>query len=374
MDAPTATEKEVYRQIFDIIRPRSESPEWMLWFFLSFLVLIAALVIGEAIIIRKRHRRHLHRSFRSLAEEKGLTETEVGIIWRIAAEASPTNPLIVLGSLGAFNRGVDRLIEKIGPDDQASRRNLEEWLVLIRRKLRFDELPVGWALKTTRDIPEGQRLLAGFKRDDQTRFCTCLVVEVDASGILVSPLIRADEEAFDKVSEEDVVYVRFWRHGDTEYKFRTRLLPDSGHGRGTLLLGHADELERVQRRDFFRLGTRIPASLYDLPPDVDPSTPPGEIVIEPGTPPSYEAIIVDLSAGGLLASTTVQKDDDEHFTIGASLDGEFSLAGIVCQLVRSEPRGEDRYLQHLEFTNVNDTLQDRLVRQIHNAQVRQNRA
>ena len=97
-------------------------------------------------------------------------------------------------------------------------------------------------------------------------------------------------------------------------------------------------------------------------------------MIEPGTPPSFEAVIVNLSAGGLLASTTIQRDDDEHFIVDASLDGEFSLAGIVCQLVRSEPRGEGRYLQHLEFTNVNDTLQDRLVRQIHNAQVRQNRA
>jgi c-di-GMP-binding flagellar brake protein YcgR len=374
MDAPAATEKEVYRQIFDIIRPRSESPEWMLWFFLVFLALIAVLVTTEAIVIRRRHRRHLHRSFRSLAEEKGLTETEEGIIWQVAAEASPYNPLIVLGSLAAFNRGVDRLIQKIGPDDKDSLRNLDEWLVLLRRKLRFDELPAGWSLKTTRDIPDGQRLLAGFKHDGQTRFCTCLVAEVSASGILVSPLVREDEEAFRSVTGNDVVYVRFWRHGDTEYKFRTRLLPDSGHGRGTLLLGHADELERVQRRDFFRLGTHIPASLYDLPPDVDPSTPPGEIVIDPGTPPSYEAVIVDLSAGGLLASTAIQKDDDEHFIVDTSLDGEFSLAGIVCQLVRSEPRGEDRYLQHLEFTNVNDTLQDRLVRQIHNAQVRQNKA
>ncbi len=253
MDAPAVSRKQAYSDIFDIIRPRSESPDYYLWVFLGFLALIVVLVVVEAYILRRRHRAHTHRTFRSLAEEKGLTHTEEEIVWKIAEGVSSGNPPIVLSSMSAFNQGVNHLIQKIGTDDPISLRNLDEWLVLIRRKLRFDELPAGWAFKTTRDIPDGQRLLAGFKHEDQTRFCTCLVAEVDGAGILVSPLLRTDEEAFREVSEEDVVYVRFWRHGDTEYKFRTKLLPGSDAGPGTLLLAHAEELDRVQRRDFFRV-------------------------------------------------------------------------------------------------------------------------
>ena len=371
MDAAASTEEEVYRQIFDIIRPRSDSPEWMFWFFLAFLALIVVLVVSEALIIRNRHRKHLHRMFRNLAAEKGLSEPEEDLVWRIAAEASPRNPLVALGSLAAFNRGVDRLTEKIGADDRVSLHSLDEWLVLIRRKLRFDELPAGWVLKTTRDISEGQRLLAGFKHNDQTRFCTCLVVETDASGILVSPLLRSDEEALGSVSEDDVVYVRFWRHGDTEYKFRTRLLSESGMAGGTILLDHAKEMERVQRRDFFRLNVRIPIKLYALPGGTDLETPPSEIPTEPDAVPGCEAVVTNLSAGGLLARAAEPGHEGDYLIIDPAYDGSFSLAGIVCQLIRSERRGEDRHVLHLEFANVSDTLQDRLVRQIHRAQIRQ---
>ncbi len=110
-----------------------------------------------------------------------------------------------------------------------------------------------------------------------------------------------------------------------------------------------------------------------MPAEEGPETPAGEVTIGSEARPAYQPIIIDLSAGGFLVSADEERTQDELFVIDPSYDGEFSLAGVICQLIRSEDRGEGRYLHHLEFTNVNDTLQDRLVRQIHRTQVKQSR-
>ena len=52
MDSPAG--KDAYREFFDIIRPRSESPEWMLWAFLGLAAALVALMWGGAVVMRRQ--------------------------------------------------------------------------------------------------------------------------------------------------------------------------------------------------------------------------------------------------------------------------------------------------------------------------------
>ncbi len=187
--------EEAYKAFFDMIRPRPQWGGWKLWFLISLSLLLVALLWRGAAVIRRRNERFLRRVFHNLSVEKGLSEEDEALMWRMSAEGKLINPLLVFSSMSTFNDGVGRELRRLPEGETPQLKDLEDRLQALRRKLRFDERPLGWTLGHTREIPPGQRLRVGFKREGDTRFCSCTAVEVDERGISVTPIVTEDQEA-----------------------------------------------------------------------------------------------------------------------------------------------------------------------------------
>ncbi len=368
MKDPSA-KKEAYEQLFEIIRPRPETSGWVLWALVGFVLGFVALLWVGTVVLRRRDERHIRRAFEKLSQERGLTDAEGAVLFQMAQAVKLENPLMAFSSVSAFENGMDRVLETVPAGDGDRRAELVGLFQSLRQKLRFDALPPQWALRHSRQIPIGTRMLVGFKRGEQARFCSCVVVENDALAMLVAPLVKADEAALRQVADEETLYIRFWMQGDTEYKFRSRLLPATDAGRETLLLDHAKDLVRLQRRDFFRLPVNIPLRFFDLPDEEAAERSPADIDIDGEASPRMEGALVNLSAGGGALHASVGLASDDLLVIDPMFRGDFSLGGVVCKVIRSKQEEGDAFTHYLEFVNVGGALQDRLVQKLYQRQL-----
>lgn len=348
-----------YQTLFALLRERGETPAWMIAVFLLFLVLVVGIIYWGWRRQREREAAYLHRSFNALAEEKGLDEEESQQVWNLALAGRCEHPLLLLSSASAFDQCVTSAPDAIP----------ESRLPMLRHKLGFTVRPLGWALVHTREIAVGQHLWVGFKRGETARFCHCVLVENNGDGLLVTPIVKADEDAFKDVRENDLIYTRFWRRGDTEYQFRTGLLPQTDPDRVTLWLAHTDQISRVQRRDFFRLPVRIPVAIHSIGNAEDAELPPETLRARSSTPSAHGAI-TDLSAGGAALLIAKPMAFGAHIWLAPTGQSPFALFGIACRVLDISSEGPDAHRHRLEFVNLDDVQQDALARQIHHAQIR----
>ena len=361
--------KEAYESLFDVIRPRSETSLWELWTLVVLTLVVVGLIWGGAWARRRREEARTRQAFRLLAAERGLVPEEQELLYRMARGLGKANPLFVFASIAAFEKGVDLLLSGIREDDATARQGMVDLLQSLRQKLGFDTLPEEWALRHSRQIPVGTRLMVGFKREGQTRFCSCVVVETDPLAVTAAPMLRADEEALDQVPAGQRLYVRFWLLGDTEYKFRSELLPRADSEPGSVRLAHADEMVRPQRRDFFRLAVRIPLVLYALPDEETATRLPGDIEIGEGVSPRLEGVVVNMSAGGAAFRAREGLDTEERVVMDPLHKGLFPLAGIVCKAIAAQETDGGGVTSYLEFVNVSSAMEDRLVQKLYQRQL-----
>ena len=366
MKPPVLSNPEGF-DVFDALAYRSGAPLWMLWSLLGFVFLGVILLWGGAVMIRRREERHVRKGFHLLADERGLNEVEEALLLKLVTAARPENLLTIFVSVAIFERGVDALMAGVSsaPGDSG---DLAAGLKHLRKKLGFDRLPERWTLRHSRQIPLETRLMVGFKRVERTRFCTCVVVDSDPLKLEVSPLLRHDETALEEVAAGERFYVRFWMNGDTEYKFRSTLLEETGSQRSTLFLAHSDHLERLQQRDFFRLRVHIPIKLYGHDAEKEICSP-SEVSIEDPAQYRAQAVLEDLSAGGAAIHADETLDEGELLVVDPAYRGDFSLAGVVCRVLRSEKSKESGQIYYLEFVNATRSLQDRLVRELYKKQL-----
>lgn len=348
-----------YQTLFDLLRERAETPAWMIAVFLLFLVLVVGIIYWGWRMQRRREAAYLRRSFNALAEEKGLDEEETQQVWNLAVAGLCEQPLLLLSSASAFDRCVNNAPDAVP----------ESRLPMLRHKLGFSIRPLGWALAHTREIAVGQHLWVGFKRGETARFCHCVLVENTGDGLLVTPIVKADEEAFKDVREDDLIYARFWRRGDTEYQFRTSLLPQTDPDRVTLWLAHTDQISRVQRRDFFRLPVRIPVAIHNIGNAEDAELPP-ETLRARSSAPIAHGTLTDLSAGGAALVVPQPLAFGAHIFLAPTGQSPFALSGIAGRVLDMSSEGRNIHHHRLEFTNLDDVRQDSLARQIHHAQIR----
>ncbi|MDP6775737.1 MAG: PilZ domain-containing protein [Candidatus Latescibacteria bacterium] len=361
--------KEAYERLFDIIRPRSETSGWELGALFGLIVLVVGLIWGGSRIRRRREEARTRQAFRLLAQERSLDPEEQALLHRMASSLGKANPLFVFASIAAFEKGVDLLVSEAAQGDAVALRDTADRLQSLRQKLGFDTIPDKWALRHSRQIPVGTRLMVGFKQEDQTRFCSCVVVETDPLAITVAPMLRGDEEALVQVPVGQRLYVRFWLQGDTEYKFRSELLPSEDSEPGSLRLAHAVEMVRLQRRDFFRLPVRIPMVFYALKDEEAARRLPADIQVGEDVQPRLEGVLVNLSAGGAAFRAEGGLDPEERVVMDPLYKGLFPLAGIVCKAIGSRAAGGGEVTSYVEYLNVSSAMQDRLVQKLYQRQL-----
>ena len=348
-----------YESLLPLIRLRGEAPEWITPLLLGFLVALLLSMIAYPFIRRFRWQRQLWQTFSGSAKERGLGPNEQQLLEGIAKTDKMKHPLLLLTSLKAFDEHVGKYADQVdrrsADPDPPQLKEISE----IRRKLGFDRPAPGQPVYSTREIEAGQTIMLWPVKGGPRGFCSCFVIHVDEHAITVVPLIKDEDKHLSALGEGDKVKVRFWREGDTEYRFRSQVvetMPETT----TMKIRHSQHLEHLQKRDFFRLETNFPLTLF---PVTQRSGTEEEETAAKG-PAVIEANVVDVSGGGLGIVTRSEIEEGTALTIDPKFDDSFPLAGLVCRVVRvfKHPKGTG---MSLEFVDLPTTRERDLVHTIY---------
>ena len=243
--------------ILPLLRPRSAEPTLftqVVWYL--FWVGIAVLL---ALYIRRwlSHRRQRTREFQAAANAAGLTAEQTELLYSIARQQKMKSPPRLLSSPQVFDRQAGAYADIV----VARNRHDPELAAIgqIRAALDFDDLDLEQSMSSTRQIDRGQTVMISVDRDtaEDELLYPWLVLERDEGALTLAPVLRAKGEPDLELRLGEEVTARFWREGDTEYQFVTKVLRRS-RTEHSLDVRHAS-VEREQNRDFYRIDVDFPA-------------------------------------------------------------------------------------------------------------------
>ena len=344
---------ESFRKVLPYFQLRSEH----LW--LADVVMVIALlaVLGGVIwtvVKRRRWERHAHEGFRFAAQERGLSPGQIELLRRIAREGGMRHPLLILTSLNEFDRQLGGFLRR---EAEPKDRRVGESLAHIRTLLGFDELPTGNPMSTTRELKVGQRLMVWPEKGGSKGFCQCVVSHRDDEAIAAVPLLRLDDNCLTELQPDDRIKVRFWRDHDTEYRFRSRILKFYPHTT-SIVIEHVEKLERVQKRDFFRLGVHFNIRFNAIDSGDEGTKHSADSAATP-----IEGSVHDLSGGGLSMTTESEIPSTHLLLVDSSLEVPFPLEDLVCRVIGQEELTRGKRV-HLEFVDISRKAQGDLVHAI----------
>ena len=328
-----------YRSLLPLLRLRGENPEWLL----SLLALAVAVSVGYAIVYSYRARCRRWRAFYEHGRKLGLLPAQIQLLERIAIRGRMRRPTLLLDSLQTFDRQTARYSSDETTEDIAR----------IRWLLGFDQAEKEHPLLSTHQLDLGQSLMVWPVKGGPRGFMQYVIIDIDERAIHLAPLMHKDDKRMQAMSAGDLIKARYWREGDTEYRFRSRIL-DSAPDTSTIAIKHCDDLQRVQQRDFFRLGVYFELALHSLTDDGQPST--------------VSGVVVDISGGGLGFITATPVDLDTAFEIDRDFAGPFPLQEARCRSIsrQKHPMG---WRIRLEFIDLPSRQEDEIVRCIYQHQL-----
>lgn len=344
-----------YRPILSQIQLRGSYPVWLPDLIVGLLLFVIIASLTYPLVRHWLWRRQTYRQLASSARERGLNMAQTALLEQIARKARLRQPLLLLTSLSAFDRRIGNFAKQLkGPDRDATLEQLGE----IRFALGFDRTPLDVPLHATRQLLVGQRLQIYPARGDRGGFAQCVLVSADQRGLSAVPLLRRDEERLCNLEPGERLKVRFWREGDTEYRFRSTVLecvPETT----TLVIGHVDKLERIQKRDFFRLEVQFELSLAIVSETSEPESELQE---------SVSGTVVDISGGGLGLFSAQALEVGTLLQIPEKIATPFPIAGLRCQVSECRQQGQ-QYKSGLEFVDISSRQQSEIVRIIYQKQI-----
>ena len=354
-----------YRPILPWIRPRSESFPWLTEVLLVVLFLFIVVVLISYLIRKYRWNRHTWHTFLNNAHERGVNEEQSKLLMKIARHDRMKHPFLLLSSINAFDRHVGRYAARLTHKNTAGNNPVLDEISHIRRTLGFDQISPAQPLHTTREIEPGQTLMVWPVKGRMKGFTQCVVVYRDDYAITAVPLLREADRHLDALVPGDRLKVRFRRKGDTEYRFRTEIL-DTVPETTTVIIRHADHLERIQKRDLFRLDVNFPLTLYPAPEKGDPEGSSGNGHTDTVIP--FEGRAIDISGGGLGVLTQKKVPAGSALVIDPAFKGPFPLAHIRCK-VMGQVKTSQGYRVHLEFISLSREQEEELVHRIYQQEI-----
>jgi len=357
-----------FRTVTPYFRLRYDSP-WeyeLLTYFVIAVALTAAVSIAIASVVRRyRDRKRAKQSFRHISVERGLSESQCRQLEMISIEARIVDPLLLFSSLTTFDRSVAQYLKQQTNGHVAGNTKLVDRIYKIRQRLGFDQVPTSHLLPSTRELPLGQKLMVWPANGGRSGFCQCAVTHREDQAITAVPVLREDEGFFATLGSGDLVKVRFWRDDDTEYRFRSRIIESVPETTG-ITIAHGDTLQRIQKRDFFRLEVQFDVVLYVVPSTKAEGVAKAGVTAVSGTP--VAATVTDISGGGMSAIIDGPVPDDHVFVVDPKFEGAFPIAGINCVII-DQVSSPDGLQTRLEFRDLGGRSESDLVNAIYRHQI-----
>lgn len=362
------------RDILPLLRPRSAEPtlfSQVVWYLLwSGVALLLALYVTRWI----SHRRRRAKEFNTQAAAMGLSARQTALLYKIARSQRMQSPPRLLTSARVFDRQAGAYADGLAARD----RQHPELAAIgqVRSDLSFDDLDLDQSLSSTRQMDRGQTVMIWAEDGPHGTegFVPWLVLERDEAALTLAPVLRTGEEPETQFRRGEEITGRFWREGDTEYRFVTEILR-KGRSEHALDVRHAT-VERMQHRDFYRIDVDFPADFLVLPAVDDQKNADTDVMSEAAIElldqdqqqaadePEVEVDrfasatrvrgrVVNLSAGGLAIDVSADgpaAEEGSLWIVSPTFEGQFALAELTCVPVSTEPApgGERRIKMRFE--------------------------
>lgn len=150
---------------------------------------------------------------------------------------------------------------------------------------------------------------------------------------------------------------------DAVYTFKCPVVVVNDEGL-KLAMPEAEDVQRVQRREFVRVPTSLPCLAE---PEVEPET------LRFG--PAFKASLQDISGGGcsLLSPGELERGARLRLTLDLPEEGSFCLMGRIMRVVKVQTHQGPRYSLGLDFGPMVEGLRSKLIRYVFALQVEQAR-
>lgn len=303
---------------------------------LILLLLLPALVLAMRAGLRRRRRR---AQFQRRAQGKGLKPAQRRLLWNLACQQR-RNPVLLLRSASAFELCLGEYVRGGGKGEVLAE------LGRIRLMLGFDHLSPGQPLRSTRQLAQGQTLRLWPVGEDTSRATKCLVVSASEPALVLTPLAGTTPAW----SPGTQLRACFQREQGTQYHFATQLLARTRH---SLSLQHAEQIQRLQAREFLRWDTAFPLTLL-LPG-------------RRGKRQPVEGQVANIGGGGLRVQVQEKVPAGTPVTVDPQHQGPFPLAGVKGRVVAGS-RTRGRAL-HIQFVGLPRQTEARIVRRIYQHQL-----
>ena len=304
-----------------------------------FILGVMIILVGGILLQKFMKSKNIHSYFFNYAKERGLSDKEAKILWEYSQKMG-RDPLLVIEFKSPFEKVVDLYI-KTDPNPK------EELVQDMRKKLGFNIVYNFIPLSLSKDIEmfqNGKMIIAGKQAfdialyDKDEKFMYWLLIDV-----------RSREG----LEPDSPVKVTFLRKGDAIYNFESTILEIIQEGHNIIIkLPHTFEMNRIQRREFPRVETDIPAMIGKIK-FVEGNE---EIIWHPGR-------ILDISASGAKFCIPTEEKEDVKLSIGEIVIIKFELAGEKYEIEANIENKDEREVSlcyGLKFKNVKDKVKDKI--------------
>ena len=324
-----------------------------------YVALILSAVLVNIYISRQRERRALLKAARA----KGLSGADLELVKRLAGKHSKVDLRRVFQSVREFHRLFGPRMHELmtaSESDKGSRRTLDG-IFALRKKL-FGDISYHFGnLTSTIQLRIGQKISIRFELQGSSYNYNSVVLDVDSEAITVANPSRKD--GYFMLDKGQLVKVSFNRPEDGYYEFETKALRAvSLASQYFLLLAHADKIQRMQSRMYYRVTSRIEVELNRFAWDKNPQQRfhPGQT--DPGE--KMKGLVVDLGGGGVLLRTTGSLQQNDLVAFDLPLTEETRFDDVLGKVLEVTPgKGEQDFIDvHVQFLNLKGSDKDAIIR------------
>ena len=356
---------ETERELLRLFRIRPVPEETLHLFIQIIIALILLFVTIQVILYLYRKNKQMHRAwawFYRMCEAKDLSIEEMKILRDLALlNKLKFKPEKILDSINEFDRAVIKMFRNPRLSD-FKRDRLEMDISELRKKLMFDYLPPDEILRTTHGIEKGQRFRIELQKEEHVHYYSTSVHKNSEKALIVyMPVIPGHDTMFEEGQEFEVY---FWRHRDAGYRFRTKILEISKGFPMLLYLSHTEEIDREQRRHFYRIDISLPIFFHRMSvEEILAWEQSGEVVFAEHED-LKEGKIIGLSGGGLKFTVTVTVEKGDFLLMKLKLGPDKVISPVIGKIILVKKISERISKVSVEFAHISEQHRETIIRQI----------
>lgn len=326
---------------------------------IALIALSVLSIIGVVVVLRRAGGGNFPWiQFYTKGKESGFNFRELNLLRRVAVENRLANPTSLFWSIRQLDRSIKGVVVKFrseGNEHDPTQADLISKLFDFRKRVEFDLPRYKLGLKSTRKLPNRQRLtvtlpgIGSYKAQIVENLRRYMAISYPEGPSL--PL--------DFTWKGQKLNIYFWRVDDAGYVFESKVLDDFREQDYPILhIAHSDSLIRSQKRNSIREEVHKPAKLYPIANLEGASD---DVENRPG----LRCRIVDVSEDGAAVlvggRAKVGLPVKVQFTLS---DEPLAMVGVVKGV--SFKQNKNQSLLHIQATRVSTRTKNKILSYVYN--------